>query len=87
MIRCALCNNRIRPPSRPWTEAEDGRIHFYQTTTDMKVYAKELARLARRIPFIHEACIMAAEPGTLPHSYIRALNLDVRLRHQQQKGG
>lgn len=78
MIRCALCTARIRPPSRPWTEAEGRGVHFYQTTTDMKAYVKELERLAKNIPFIHEACVQGAEPDTLPR-HIVALSLEARL--------
>ncbi len=52
----------------------------------MAAYTKELGRLAKKVPFIHEHCAKAAEPGTLPERYMVALDLDTRLR-QQQRGG
>lgn len=52
----------------------------------MGAYAKELVKLAKRVPFIHEACAEDAEPGTLPQPHVIALNLDIRLRAQQARG-
>lgn len=85
MIRCTLCRNRVRPPSRPWAEVVGG-VHFYRTTSDMGAYAKWLGALAKRIPFVHKACADKAEPGTLSQPYIVALDLDARLRLQQVRG-
>jgi hypothetical protein len=84
MIKCAVCDNRIRPPSRPWQEIKGG-VHFYRTTSDMEVYAKWLAKLAKKVAFVHEACAEAAEPGTLPEKYIVAQDLNARLRLQQAR--
>ncbi len=84
MIKCVLCRGRVRPPSRPWAVV-DGGVHFYRTTSDMGAYAKELAKLAKKVPFVHEACAKAAEPDTLPERYIVALDLDARLRLQQRR--
>ena len=86
MIKCTMCHGRIRPPSRPWTTAADGRISFYRTTPDgMALYEKWLARLAKKMAFVHELCAETAEPGTLPEKHVVALNLDIRLRHQQRR--
>lgn len=52
----------------------------------MTAYRKELERLARKVPFIHERCQEAAAPGTLPEKHIVALDLDARLRLMQRKG-
>lgn len=86
MIKCTVCCNRIRPPSRPWTIANDGGVSFYRTTPDgMVLYEKELARLAKNTPLIHELCAEDAKPSTLPEKHIVALNLDIRLRYQQRR--
>ena len=84
MIRCAVCQGRIRPPSRPWAAVEGG-VHFYKTTSDMAAYAKEMAKLAKKVPFIHEACARAAKPGTLPQPHMIATSLNDRLREQQRR--
>ena len=86
MIRCIVCQGRVRPPPRPWAVTDSGSVHFYESGTPMVAYEKELARLAKKLPFIHERCKEAAAPGTLPERFITALDLDARLRHQQQKG-
>ena len=87
MIKCAICQGRVRPPSRPWTITADGGISFYRTTLDgMALYEKELARLAKATPFVHELCVEVADPDTVPERHIVALNLDIRLRHQQRRG-
>ena len=86
MIRCTVCQGRVRPPPRPWA-AVDGGVHFYQTNSDMAAYAKVLATLAKKMAFVHEACAEAAEPGTLPQPHVVALNLDAKLRAQQQARG
>lgn len=85
-IKCAVCHGRVRPPPRPWA-AVVGGVHFYRTTSDMKAYAKVLAKLAKKVAFVHEACAETAEPGTLPRPHIVALSLDTRLRAQQARGG
>lgn len=51
----------------------------------MAVYTKWLAKLAKKVPFIHEACAKAAKPGTLPEKHIVAVDLDIRLRQQQAR--
>lgn len=84
MIKCAVCQGRIRPPKRPWTDAPDG-FHFYEAGTSMEVYAKWLARLNKKLPVVHEQCVRAAAPDTLPEKYIQALDLDIRLRMQQRR--
>ena len=86
MIRCAICGNRVRPPTRPWQQTKDGGVHFYHTTSDMGDYTKWLGRLAKIVAFVHEDCAEAAEPGTLPATYMVAQDLDIRLRNQQRKG-
>lgn len=86
MIRCAICQRRVRPPPRPWAVTEGGGVHFYQAGTPMATYEKELARLAKKVPFVHERCKEAAAPGTLPEPHIVALDLDTRLRLQQRGG-
>lgn len=83
MIRCAVCRGRVRSPPRPWAAIEGG-VHFYQTTTDMDAYAKEMAKLAKTISFIHEACADAAEPDTLPQPHMIAMNLNARLRQRKR---
>ena len=84
MIKCTICGSRVRPPSRPWQEVPGG-VHFYKTSTNMAVYAKELGRLAKKVSFVHERCVETAAPGTLPERHIVALDLDTRLRLQQRK--
>ncbi len=84
MIRCTLCQGRIRPPTRPWAEVESG-VHFYQTTSDMAAYARWLAKLAKKIPFVHKACLDKAEPGTLSQPFVIALDLDAGLRRLQRR--
>lgn len=83
MIKCALCCNRIRPPSRPWTPVEGG-VSFYRTDSDMDVYAAFLKKRAKTTPFVHEACMVTAEPDELPPAYITALDLNLKLRQQQR---
>lgn len=83
MIKCDVCHGRIRPPKRPWTDAPGG-FHFYETTTPMEMYAKELARLNKALPFIHEHCADTAAPDTLPKKYLVALDFDARMRYRQQ---
>ena len=85
MIRCAVCQGRVRSPARPWSAVEGG-VHFYEAGSSMKEYAKWLAALAKRVPFVHERCAETAAPGTLPEKYVLALDLDSRLRQQQRKG-
>ena len=85
MIKCTICQNRIRPPTRPWSEV-DGGVHFYQTTSDMKAYARWLAKLAKKIPFVHKACLDKAEPGMMSQPFVIALDLDAGLRRQQRRG-
>ncbi len=85
MIKCTVCRGRVRPPSRPWQEVTGG-VHFYNTDTPMPVYIKELGRLAKTVPFVHEACAEDAEPGTLPPVHMVAADLDSRLRQQQRRG-
>ncbi len=86
MVKCTVCQGRVRPPSRPWTTAADGGIHFYRTTSDgMALYEEWLTKFTKRVPMVHEACAEAAKPGTLPERHIVALNLDIRLRHQQRR--
>lgn len=51
----------------------------------MKEYAKWLAALTKRVPFVHKRCAETAAPGTLPEKYILALDLDTRLRQQQRR--
>lgn len=88
MIRCVICQGRVRPPARPWSALPDGGVHFYNTTPgSMEVYAKWLGRLAKKVPLAHERCVETAQLGTLPEKYVTALDLDGRLRHQQSKGG
>ncbi len=84
MIKCAICRGRIRPPKRPWADTSDG-FHFYKTDTPMEVYAKELVRLNKTLPFIHERCVNAAAPGTLPKKYLVAQDFDLRVRYRQHK--
>ena len=86
MIRCAVCQGRVRPPARPWTTAEGGGVSFYRTDSDMDAYAKELGRLAKQVAFVHEACAENAAPGTLPKKCVIALDLNTRLRQQQRRG-
>ena len=52
----------------------------------MSVYAKELERLAKTVPFVHEACAEHVEAGTLPPIHMVVADLDSRLRQQQRKG-
>ena len=85
MIKCIVCQGRVRPPPRPWQEVTGG-VHFYESGTPMSVYAKELERLAKTTPFVHESCAHNAEPGTLPPVHMVAADLDSRLRQQQRKG-
>ena len=86
MIKCTVCQGRVRPPSRPWTTTADGGINFYRTTPDgMAFYERELTRLAKTAPFVHELCIEGADPDTVPEKHIVALNLDIRLRQQQRR--
>ena len=61
-------------------------VHFYESGTPMSVYAKELERLAKTVPFVHEACAEDSEHGTLPPVHMVAADLDSRLRQQQRKG-
>ncbi len=85
MIKCDVCHGRIRPPKRPWTDAPEG-FHFYSTTPGaMEAYAKELVRLNKTLPFIHERCVDAAAPGTLPKKYLVAQDFEARVRYQQHK--
>ena len=85
MIKCAVCQGRIRPPSRPWTPVAGG-VSFYQTTPDgMALYEKWLVALSRKTAFVHEACAGAAEPGTLPNPHVVAHDLGIRLRQQQRR--
>lgn len=85
MIKCKLCQGRVRPPSRPWLEVESG-VHFYEAGSSMKEYANELGRMSKRIPFVHKACRDAAAPGTLSQPFMIALDLDAGLRRQQRRG-
>lgn len=84
MIRCEVCQRRVRPPARPWTTAEGGGVSFYKAGSDMDAYAKELGRLAKNVAFVHETCAEEAAPDTLPKKYIVALDLNARLRQQQR---
>jgi hypothetical protein len=81
VIRCAICQGRVRPPDRPWTTTESGDVHFYRSGTDMRVYAKELSRVAKRIRFVHEFCV-GENPGLMPVCIV-ALDLQARL-HQKE---
>lgn len=85
MIRCAVCQGRVRPPARAWTTTEGGGVSFFKTGSDIKAYAKELGRLAKKVAFVHETCAENAAPGTLPEKCIIALDLATRLRHQQRR--
>lgn len=58
-------------------------MSFYEAGSDMRAYAKELGRLAKKMPFVHERCAEEAAPGILPKKYMIALDLDTRLRQQQ----
>ncbi len=73
MIRCAVCNSKIKPPKRAWTTAPGG-VNFYPTVGPGPAYAKELQRWAESIPFVHERCEASAPPGA-----VVALNLEYRL--------
>ena len=84
MIKCNLCQGRVRPPSRPWAEIEGG-VHFYEAGSSMKEYARWLTALAKRVLFVHKACLDAAAPDTLSKTYIVALDLDAGLRLQQMR--
>jgi len=79
-----MCQGRIRPPKRPWTDTQDG-IHFYEAGTSMEVYAKELARLNKVLPFVHELCVGTAAPDALPKKYLVAQDFDARMRYHQQR--
>lgn len=59
-------------------------MHFYETTSSMKTYAKWLVKVAKKIPFVHKACLDMAKPGALSQPFIVALDLDTRLRIQQR---
>lgn len=81
MIKCAVCRGRVRPPTHPWTTTAHGGVHFYRTTPDgMALYEKWLAKLAKKVPFVHGHCAETAASGTLPEKYIIALDLNARLR-------
>lgn len=90
MIRCTLCQGRIRPPTRPWSAVRGG-VHFYQTTSDMDAYAKVLVALSKKMPFVHVDCLEEAEPdrrgrgNVIPWPYMIADNLSARLQIQQKR--
>ncbi len=75
----------MRPPSRPWQEVPGG-VHFYESGTSMSVYVKEIERLAKTVPFVHESCAEDTEPDTLSPVHMVAADLDSRLRQQQRRG-
>jgi len=81
MIRCAICKGRVRPPERAWAETGDRRVvNFYHTSGSPGQYAKYMADLAKRVPFIHEDCLESAPEGAVSWPYMVALNLESRLR-------
>ena len=84
MIRCTLCQGRVRPPKRPWAAVPSG-IHFYRTTSDMDAYAQVLVELSKKMPFVHEDCLEDAAPGSVTRPYMIACNLNNRMQIQQRK--
>lgn len=44
----------------------------------MKVYARELLRLGKRIAFVHELCARTTKRSALPPVFVVALNLEAR---------
>lgn len=82
MIKCTICQGRIRPPKRPWTDTPDG-FHFYEAGSSMEVYTKWLARLAKRIDMVHEDCYDQADPK--PQGVLIAQDFEKRLRWRQQR--
>lgn len=60
MIRCAICGGRVRPPKLAWTDTGE-RVRFYHVTWNPLAYAKELERLAKKVPFVHEGCLRKGE--------------------------
>jgi hypothetical protein len=78
MIRCDSCQGRIRPPERAWADSEAG-VHFYRTWPPIEVYHKFLAELAKKVPFIHDACW---EGLGKPSGMVVALNLSERLQYR-----
>ncbi len=80
--KCLVCKGRVRPPKRPWTETPTG-IHFYETTTSMEVYARELARLGKKVPFVHELCAQRAKKP-LPQPHMVVLDLEARLQYYRR---
>ncbi len=74
IIRCTVCDGKIKPPKRAWTSTENG-INFYKAADLGPAFAKELERWAKSIPFIHERCEAGAPPGA-----VVALHLEPRLQ-------
>ena len=58
-------------------------MSFYKAGSDMAAYAKELGRLAKKVPFVHEDCYDQSDPK--PRGVLIALNLGKRLKWQQRK--
>ncbi len=81
-LKCLVCKGRVRPPKRPWTETPTG-IHFYGTTSSMEAYARDLARLGKKVPFVHERCAQTAKKE-LPQPHMVVLDLEARLQYYRK---